>query len=190
MFFKDWKKDIVTIPNLLSLFRLLLIPVYVRIYLHATEPSQFCIAGLILAVSCLTDALDGIIARRFHMITNLGKILDPIADKATQLALILCLSATHPILHWVLGLFLVKEVFQVGAGILELCRGKMLPGALPAGKVCTAVLFASLILLVVFPDMNRHLVSAIAALNAVFLMYSFSSYLSAYLGNRPKLQDI
>lgn len=190
MFFKDWKKEIATIPNLLSLFRLLLIPVYVRIYLQATDPAQFYIAGLILAVSCLTDALDGAIARRFHMISQLGKVLDPIADKATQLTLILCLSVTHPVLHWVLGLFLVKELFQVGAGILELRRGKMLPGALPAGKVCTAVLFVSLTLLVVFPAMNRHLVGAIAAVNAVFLMISFGSYLSAYLGNEPKLQDI
>lgn len=76
MIIKDWKKEILTIPNLLSIFRLLLIPVYVVIYLNATEPMHYTIAGLILAVSCLTDLIDGKIARKFNMITTVGKFLE------------------------------------------------------------------------------------------------------------------
>ena len=60
----NWKKDILNIPNLLSLFRLALIPVYVSIYLHASRPEQYYLAGGILAVSCLTDMIDGKIARK------------------------------------------------------------------------------------------------------------------------------
>lgn len=81
MFVKNWKKEIFTIPNLLSLFRLLLIPVYVTIYLNATTMEHYFLSAAILAVSCLTDMIDGKIARKFHMISNLGKILDPVADK-------------------------------------------------------------------------------------------------------------
>ena len=55
MFIKNWKKDIFTIPNLLSLFRLVLIPVYATVYLNATQNYQFILAGFILAVSCLTE---------------------------------------------------------------------------------------------------------------------------------------
>ena len=82
-----WKKEIFTIPNLLSLFRLALLPVYVYIYLNATQTYQYVAAGAIMAVSCLTDMIDGRIARRFNMISTLGKILDPVADKITQFTL-------------------------------------------------------------------------------------------------------
>ena len=70
---KDWKKEVLTIPNLLSLFRLALIPVYVVIYLNAHDPHEYYLAGGILALSCMTDLIDGKIARHFNMITNLGK---------------------------------------------------------------------------------------------------------------------
>ena len=95
MFIKDWKKEVFTIPNFLSLFRLLLIPVYIIIYLNAEEITDYYIAGGILAVSCLTDLVDGQIARRFNMISTVGKVLDPLADKLTQLALIHCLATKY-----------------------------------------------------------------------------------------------
>ena len=81
MYIKDWKKEVFTIPNMLSLFRLLLIPVYVVIYLNATEAHEYFLAGSILAVSCLTDMIDGKIARKYNLITDFGKFMDPLADK-------------------------------------------------------------------------------------------------------------
>ena len=69
---KDWKKEIFTIPNLLSLFRILLIPVYIILYLNAKEPHEHFLAAAILAVSCLTDLIDGKIARHFNMISTVG----------------------------------------------------------------------------------------------------------------------
>ena len=190
MYRKNWKTEILTIPNLFSLFRLALIPVYVRLYLNAAEPRQFRIAGAILAVSCLTDAIDGKIARRFHMISTVGKVLDPLADKLTQLALILCLALKHPALNPVLVLFAMKEIFQLALGIFYLQRGKMLPGALQAGKLCTAVLFISLTLLVFFPDVNSSLVKAIAITDGIFLSISLVSYYFAYFGSQTKVQDL
>ena len=86
MYTKDWKKQIFSIPNLLSFFRILLIPVYIAIYLNAEKTTDYYIAGCILAISCLTDLVDGWIARRFNMVTTLGKVLDPLADKLTQFA--------------------------------------------------------------------------------------------------------
>lgn len=190
MFIKNWKKEILTIPNLLSLFRLALIPVYVYIYMNATEPHQYLIAGTIMAVSCITDMIDGKVARHFNMISTVGKILDPLADKITQFALTLCLSLKYPVLHPVLGLFVIKEIFQLVAGLINLCRGKMLPGALMAGKVCTTVLFVSLIALVLFPEMNPVVVDAIAIVDGVFLLISFASYILAYYGKNTKVEDM
>lgn len=190
MFIKDWKKEVFTIPNLLSLFRLVLIPVYAYIYLNATENYQYLIAGSIMAVSCITDMVDGKIARRYNMISNLGKILDPLADKITQFTLTLCLSLKYPVLRPVLVLFIVKEIFQAVMGIIHLRKGRMLPGALMAGKVCTTILFISLIALVLFPNMHPKFVDAIAAVDTVFLVISFISYILAYFGKNTKVQDL
>ena len=190
MFIKDWKKDVFTIPNLLSLFRLVLIPVYVVIYLNAQELWEYFLAAAILAVSCLTDMIDGKIARHYNMISTLGKILDPIADKATQFTLTLCLSIKYPVLRFVLVLFIIKELFQGIAGLVNLRRGKMLPGALIAGKVCTTILFISLILLVLMPDLDESIINAIGLIDTGFLTWSFISYILAYFGKNTKVQDL
>ena len=190
MFIRSWKKDIFSIPNLLSLFRLLLIPVYATLYLNATQRYQYLLAGVILAVSCLTDMIDGKIARKYNMITTLGKILDPLADKLTQLTLTICLSLKYPVLYPVLGLFVMKELFQLVLGVAFLRKGKMLPGALMAGKVCTTILFVSLIALVLMPNIPPVAVKAIAVIDALFLIISFVSYAMAYFGKNVKVQDI
>lgn len=187
---KDWKKEIFTIPNLLSLFRLALIPIYVSIYLNATETYQYYLAGGILAVSCLTDMVDGKIARHFNMISTVGKVLDPLADKVTQLALTICLSIRYPVLRNVLLLFLVKEIFQLIAAVINFRRGKMLPGALLMGKICTTVLFVSLTVLVLFPDLNANLVYGIAVLDSAFLVVTFISYILAFFGKYAKVEDV
>lgn len=186
----DWKKDVFTIPNLLSLFRLLLIPVYVSIYMHAEIPGDYFLASGILAVSCITDLIDGKIARHFNMISTLGKILDPLADKATQFTLMVCLSIRYPILRFVLTFFIIKEIFQGAAGIIYLSLGKMLPGALTAGKVCTAVLFISLILLVLMPNLNTMFIKALTVTDTIFLIWSFAAYFLAYFGAAKKVQDL
>ena len=190
MFNKDWKKEVFTIPNLLSLFRLALIPVYVTVYLNAEEDWQYFVAGAILAVSCVTDLIDGKIARRFHMISTVGKVLDPLADKATQFTLTLCLSVHYPVLRPVLVLFVIKEGFQLIVGIIHFRKGKMLPGALMAGKICTTILFVSLIALVLFPGIPRGAVNAIALVDTGFLIFSFISYILAYFGKNTKVQDM
>lgn len=190
MFIQNWKKELFTIPNLLSLFRLVLLPIYARIYLNATEEYEYMIAGSIMAVSCLTDLVDGKIARKFNQITNLGKVLDPFADKITQFTLTLCLSLKYPVLHPVLALFVVKEAFQLIVGIIFLTKGRMLPGALMAGKICTTILFVSLIALVLMPNMNPLLVDAIALVDGIFLLISFIAYITAYFGKDKKVQDL
>lgn len=190
MMINDWKKEIFTIPNLLSVFRILLIPVYVVIYLNASQPLHHYIAGAILALSCLTDLIDGKIARHFNMVSTVGKILDPLADKATQFTLILCLAIRFPVLRIIVGLFVLKESFQLIAGILTLRKGKMLTGALFAGKLCTVVLFLSLILLVLLPELNNATVIAIAAVDGIFMLISFTDYIRTYFQCTPMIQEL
>ena len=186
----DWKKEVFTIPNFLSLFRLILIPVYMTIYLKAETTTDYIMAGSILALSCLTDLADGKIARHFNMISTVGKILDPIADKATQFTLTLCLALRYPVLWTVMAVFVVKELFQAIAGIIHLRKGKILPGALMEGKICTTVFFVSLIAMVLMPNISTASVVIIALINIVFLAISFVGYVRAYYGRRAALEDM
>ena len=190
MIIKNWKKEILTIPNLLSLFRLVLIPVYVIIYLNAENTSHYYLSAGILAVSCITDLIDGKIARHFNMISTVGKILDPLADKATQFTLIVCLAMRYPVLLHLVVLFIIKESFQLICGCFALKKGMMLEGALFAGKICTTILFISLILLVMLPELRYEYVQLITLVDAVFMLISFISYFFAYFGKHKKIHDI
>ena len=190
MFIKDWKKEILTIPNLLSLFRLLLIPVYVVIYVNANDASGYYLSAAILAISCLTDMIDGKIARHFDMVTAIGKILDPLADKATQFTMIICLSIKHPVIHSLIVLFVIKEGFQLIAGSINLKRGKMLKGALLSGKICTTVLFVSLIIMVMLPDMTSKIITIITVIDLIFMLVAFLDYIITYANKSSRFQYI
>lgn len=181
-----FKGDIFTIPNLLTLLRLALIPVYSSIYLDAEQPQ---LAAGILAFSCLTDLLDGYVARRFHMVSNLGKFLDPLADKITQLTVLLCLSTRYNLVNALIPLFVVKECMQTALAYVHFRNGKTLGGALWTGKISTAYFFISLILLMADPCTNSGLVKFLVISDAVFLIISLGSYLNAYLKNTEKLCD-
>ena len=187
---KDWKKEIFTIPNLLSLFRLVLIPVYMAVYLGAKNTGDYLTAALILAVSCLTDLVDGKIARKFNMISTVGKVLDPLADKATQFTLIVCLSVKYPILWTLILLFVVKESFQLIAGVITFRRGKMLSGALLSGKICTTVLFTSLTFLILVPQIPALVVDIITIIDSSFMLIAFGGYVRTYFGHSSFVQDL
>lgn len=190
MFHHSWKKELLTIPNLLSMFRLLLIPVYVRMYTTAETGLDYYLTGTVLGISCLTDLADGKIARQYNMISNVGKLLDPLADKLTQLVLILSLLKTHRILYLILLLFLMKEAFQCVALLIFARKGKFLQGALLSGKICTAVLFISLLLLVVFPNLPSPLIRILMIADAVLLLSAFCGYANAYFGKNTLLGNL
>ena len=179
------KKDIFTIPNLLSLLRLGLIPVYTSLYFRGRIP----LASIILAISCLTDLLDGFIARRFHMVSNLGKFLDPLADKFTQLSLLLCLPSRYPLVKSLLPLFIAKELTQSSLAYFHFKQGKMLSGALWTGKISTAILFLSFLVLMVFPELPFSIVKMLVLSDSLVMVLALSSYLVVYYGNNSKLCD-
>ena len=183
-------KEIFSIPNILSYVRILLIPVFIGVYINAQTPRDYYLAALIILISGLTDFADGQIARRFNMITELGKALDPVADKATQCTLLVCLAVRHPVLWYVLGLFVVKEGFMLVMGIINLRKRKMLNGALMSGKICTTVLFVSMIILVLYPNVSSGALSLLVSLCVLAMLLSFADYFMAYFGKHKKVQDI
>ena len=125
---------IITVPNLLSFFRLCLIPVIIWSYCVKKNP---LLAGEILLLSGLTDLADGYIARRFHRISNLGKILDPVADKLTQAAMLICLFTRFPHVLLLIVIMAGKELYMVVSGCLVIQKTGKVHGADWHGKIVT-----------------------------------------------------
>ena len=177
-----YEKKIFTIPNILSMIRILLIPVYGYIYV---VKENFTAAAFLLGASMITDAIDGIVARKFKMISTLGKVLDPVADKLTQASVFFCLSTRWwDQLKWVVIILVLKEGFMLVMGLMNLKKGRMLNGALIAGKVCTTVLFVSMGLLVLIHDMPDRYVGFLSVCCCVAMICSFAFYLSTYTGGK------
>ena len=124
------------------------------------------------------------------MISTVGKFLDPLADKCTQFTLLVCLAIRHRILWSLAGIMLIKESFQLIAGIIQFRRGKMLTGALLTGKICTAVLFLSLILMVLLPGLKQQFIFLITLVDAAVMLLSFGHYVHTYQKKTPMIQDI
>lgn len=173
------KKQIFSIPNLLGYFRILILPVIAWLYLTAEEPSDYYIVTGLLILSSCTDFLDGFIARKFNMITTIGKILDPISDKLTQGVLALCLMSRYTLMIPLVILFIIKESYMGIMGIILMKKGHM-NGALWFGKVCTAVLDVSIIALIIFPTMSLTIVNTIIIICLGFMLFSFICYIIHY----------
>ena len=161
-------------------FRILLIPLFSWMYCTADSTGDYYAAAVVVGVSGLTDMFDGKIARRFHMITELGKFIDPLADKLTQAALLICLAIRYPLMRAVLVLFVIKEGFMAVMGALLLPRGKKLDGAMWFGKVCTAVLYAVLFLLLLLPGIGTTAANVLIGICGAFLLFSFLMYIPVF----------
>ena len=167
------ENKILTIPNLLSLFRLILIPVIIWLYWFRKD---YFPAGVLLIISGLTDLADGYIARHFNAVSNVGKILDPIADKLTQAAMLFCLVTRFPLMAAPFGFLVIKEVF-IGTTVLLMIRktGKVV-GADFHGKVATTLLYAMMILHIFWIDIP----SAVSAVSILICLVSMAFTLLTY----------
>lgn len=174
-------KEICSIPNILSYIRLLLIPVFVVLYVGADAPGDYYLAAGVVLLSGLTDLFDGQIARRCNMITELGKALDPIADKLTQAAIVFCLMLRFPGVVFLMVLLVVKELFMGVCGLVLLRRGRKLDGAMWFGKVSTAVFYAVMLLLIALPEIPAAVVNGILVVTGFFLALSFALYIPVFV---------
>ena len=141
----DTKRNtkIITIPNILSVVRLCMIPWIVWLYCVKEE---YILTTVVLTLSGLTDIVDGFIARRFNMISDIGKALDPIADKLTQIAMMLCLVSRFPYVLIPLVLLIAKEIFAAVMGILVIKSTGSVQGAVWHGKLTTVCIYALMVL--------------------------------------------
>lgn len=167
------QSKILTIPNLLSFFRLCLIPVFM--WLYCVE-RNYLWTGIILIISGLTDTVDGIIARKFNMISDLGKVLDPIADKVTQAAMLFCLLTRFPLMIAPLALMVVKEFFMGVTGLLVIQKTGKVFGADWHGKVNTWLLYAMMIIHVFWYNIPDIMSKVLIGICVVMMLISLVLY--------------
>ena len=190
---KDLFKGCWTIPNLLSVIRILLIPVFAYLFYN----DEKIMAVVVLAISGLTDTFDGQIARRFNQISALGKVLDPVADKLTQITIAVMLfidfkTATNPIINalgWVFLVFLIKEAVMIIGGLIMLLLN-IRPGAAEFwGKAATLVFYVGMVIIIaVGPEVGalndivgfqlpNVVTGIIVVLCAIMTLAAFASYM-------------
>lgn len=167
------KKEILTIPNLLSFFRIMLIPVMVTLY---CQDRNYIGSVAVIALSGLTDMADGKIARKFNMISDFGKFLDPLADHLTQAAMILCLITRYPYIAWLVVIFAVKELVLLICGLFRLKSTDTVTGARWYGKVTTTVIYGSMILLFLLPSIPAVLAQCLIILCGIVITGSLVLY--------------
>ena len=140
---EKYKNRIITIPNLLSAFRICLIPVFIWLY---CEKQNYAGTAIVLLISGITDLADGFIARRFHMISDLGKALDPISDKLTQAAMLFCLITRFPLMRLLFIIMIIKELFTGLTTFLVIQKSGVIKGADWHGKITTTMLYSMIVI--------------------------------------------
>ena len=131
---------IFTVPNLMSFFRLLLIPVMMWAFLAKKD---YVLVAVLLIVSGVTDVADGYVARHFNQVSNLGKMLDPVADKFTEGILMILLALRYPLMWAVVAIFAVGAFLMSFWGIRAINRSHFVNPAHWYGKITTVILYAA-----------------------------------------------
>lgn len=173
-------KDLITIPNILTYIRIILIIPFVYYFLKENYiPAVICIG-----VSGLTDCFDGMIARKFNQVTSLGKILDPIADKFTLLAVVICMVIYVPIVLPILVVLLLKDVLMLLGGMDLINKGITPPAAKWYGKVGTVVFYLSVFTIIflkaAFCIENFALDVSLLSVTAITMLFALYQYGKIY----------
>ena len=170
-----------TIPNMISAVRILLIPFFVHAFVTAVRPEDFLLAALILVVSGISDILDGFIARRFHMTSRLGKVIDPAADKLTLFAVVASLWLKYPKFWMMYTLFLAKELFMAVGGLFILHRNHDIEGARWFGKLYTIIFYVVSVIVIVDSRPEARIRPLALSFMCLFTIFCFAMYIPVFV---------
>ncbi len=178
-----------TVPNVLSLIRIVLVPIFVVLYWLSINDMAYLYWALgMLVLSGLSDMFDGMIARRFNQISDMGKLLDPVADKLTQVAVVLCVALRHGELWWLFVICFVKELLQAVGSMVLMGKGLKVEGARWYGKAATVMFYVTMAF-IVFSDYfltAYHSVTSVitlvmAIILSVLLLIAFVGYAQVFV---------
>lgn len=169
----SYQNKILTIPNLLSFFRLCLIPVMIWLYIGK---ENYFLTTVVLFLSGVTDIADGIIARKWNMVSDFGKAFDPVADKLTQLAMMICLVTRFPWMMLPLVILVVKECFTGITSLLAIHKTGKVEGAVWHGKITTTLLYAVMAIHLIWFNISPVVSGILIGLSAGMMLLSAVGY--------------
>lgn len=144
------------IPNALTILRFLLIPFIVILMIQ----DKYIEAIIVLTISGITDILDGFIARKFNFISNFGKLIDPLADKCTQITILISLALKNILPFWILTIVLLKEFFMI-AGASFLYGKELVVSSRWYGKLSTVLFYISIVSSFIIAIWNKQVTNTI-----------------------------
>lgn len=168
------------VPNLLSMLRIALVPVFCIIYFSDLENSRLY-SAVVYAVASLTDMLDGFIARRFNKITKLGRILDPMGDKLMCFAVVMCITIDGFIPVWALILLFVKEATMAIGGLIMYERATDIISSNHVGKAATVLFFLVCVAILVFDGISKTTATLLISAALLLTMIALATYLMRFV---------
>ena len=168
------------IPNLLSILRICLVPVF--IYTYLTDPNDIKINAIIIyAIASFSDFLDGYIARKYQASSNLGKVLDPLGDKLMTVSVLVCITIDGIIPLWVVVVVFVKEpLMAIGGFVIHRAVKTPMPQSNIIGKVSTFVFFLVCMVLMIFRDISETIATGLITFAVFFMLIALASYVYTY----------
>lgn len=163
------------VPNALTILRLILIPIFVLVFFSRGDNSLVYAICIFLAAG-FTDILDGYIARKFNLITKIGTVLDPLADKLMLLTVLTCLLLGGYIPYWILTIVLFKEVFMIASGIILFNKDYIEPSNL-YGKASTFLFYIAIFLIVINPHIGNYFLYLAVGSALIALLSYIKSYI-------------
>ena len=170
------KKVLFNIPNCLCFFRILLIPLFLYVYFVADFKNRYLVAAFVLVISGISDFLDGFIARKFNMVTDFGKFIDPVADKLTQFVVAITLLFSYPLAWVLLIIIILKDLMLAIVGLYLYDYGLKITGASWWGKIATAYFYVIVIVLIGLHIPNTVISFVLIITGSVLMLLSFILY--------------
>ena len=177
------------IPNALTILRLFMVPVFVFLYSNGDSFEIRLSSAIVFILAAFTDVLDGYIARKYNLITDFGKLADPVADKLMQLSAIGCLALNGRISLWIVALFVLKEALMIVGG-LSLLKDKFVVQSKWSGKIATVILFITVIIILVTDQsmLPKPYATMLMFFSIFATMVAFFDYAKMYLKVKEKMQ--
>ena len=167
------KNKIITIPNILSFFRLCLIPLIVWLYCFC---ENYIWTTITFILSGVTDIVDGFIARKFDMISDFGKAFDPVADKLTQISIMFCLVTRFPLMLLPLIILIVKEALAAIMNMITLEKAGFVVAAVWHGKLNTVLLYSTMFIHIVWFNIPPSVSNTLIVVCIVMMLLSSFLY--------------
>ncbi len=139
------------IPNILSCIRILLVGVFIFCFFY-NYPDNLIAALIVFLVAGATDVIDGYLARRFNWITNIGKVLDPLADKLMQCTVLICMLSKGLITAWLVVPFILKELLMLSGGLFMIKRRSVVVVSNIYGKLTVVFFYAAVVFCIAARD--------------------------------------